>query len=201
MNYLAHLYLAERSTEGLLGSLLGDFVKGRVDGRLPDGVRRGIVLHRRIDSFTDAHPRHRDSRGRIAGPRRRYAGIIVDVCYDHFLCRYWADYTSESLDDLVARVYGILHEHREDLPERLRRIAPHMIADDWLRAYGDLAHVGRALDGISRRIPRDNPLAGALKEISSNYGALDDDFRRFFPELEAYAVSVRNALVQAAASD
>ena len=64
MNYLAHLYLAEQTSEGLLGSLLGDFVKGRLESRFPEAVRRGIVLHRAIDTFTDAHPLHLESRNR-----------------------------------------------------------------------------------------------------------------------------------------
>ena len=201
MNYLAHLYLAERSAGGLLGSLFGDFVKGPLGDGYAEAIRRGIVLHRSIDSFTDAHPLHLGSRNRIGRVRRRFAGIIVDVTYDHFLCRYWPDYSSDSLESFVAHVYEILHEHREELPDRLRRIAPHMIADDWLSSYGDLANVGRALDGISRRITRRNPLAGAVTEIEANYPALDDDFRRFFPELEAYARATRDALVQPPASD
>lgn len=201
MNYLAHLYLAERTAEGLLGSLLGDFVKGPLGNERPETVRRGIVLHRRIDSFTDAHPLHLESRNRIGSARRRYAGIIVDVTYDHFLCRHWSDYSDDSLETFVAGVYAVLGEHREDLPDRLRRIAPHMIADDWLSSYGDLANVGRALDGISRRISRANPLAGAVTEIEDNYAALRDDFRRFFPDLETYARATRGALVQPSARD
>ncbi len=197
MNYLAHLYLAEQSREGLLGSLLGDFVKGRLDDRFPETVGRGIALHRAIDSFTDAHPLHLASRNRIGRQRRRYAGIIVDVCYDHFLCKHWTDYSSESLACFSARVYGILQEHRDDLPGRLRRIAPHMIADDWLGSYSDLANVGRALDGIAQRIVRSNPLAGALTEIEANYAALDDDFRRFFPELQAQSRQILSVLVRA----
>jgi acyl carrier protein phosphodiesterase len=196
MNYLAHLYLAERSAEGLLGSLFGDFVKGPLDDRYPESIRRGIVLHRGIDSFTDAHPLHLESRNRIGPVRRRYAGIIIDVTYDHFLCKYWSDYSRDSLASFVAGVYEILLEHRDDLPGRLRRIAPHMVADDWLSSYGDLANVGRALDGISGRITRTNPLAGAIEEVEASYAALDDDFRRFFPELEAYARTTRGALVQ-----
>ena len=182
MNYLAHLYLAEQSREGLLGSLLGDFVKGRLDNRFPETVRRGIALHRSIDSFTDAHPLHLESRNRIGPQRRRYAGIIIDVCYDHFLCSRWTDYSNESLDSFSGRVYDILREHQEDLPDRLRRIVPHMIADDWLGSYAELANVGRALDGIARRMTRGNPLAGAVTEIEANYAALDGDFQRFFPE-------------------
>ena len=201
MNYLAHLYLAEQSREGLLGSLLGDFVKGRLDDRFPETVRRGITLHRAIDSFTDAHPLHLASRNRIGKQRRRYAGIIVDVCYDHFLSRHWADYSSESLTCFTVRVYDVLREHRDDLPDRLQRMAPHMIADDWLGSYSDLSNVGRALDGIAQRITRSNPLAGALTEIETNYAALDDDFRRFFPELQTQARQILSTLVRLQESD
>lgn len=196
MNYLAHLFLAEQSREGLLGSLLGDFVKGRLDGRFPETVRRGIALHRAIDSFTDAHPLHLESRNRIGRKRRRYAGIIVDVCYDHFLCRSWQDHSNESLASFAERVYDVLREKREDLPDRLRRIVPHMIADDWLSSYAELDNVGRALDGIARRIKRSNPLAGALAEIEANYVALEADFRCFFPELKAQAQCILLTLVR-----
>ena len=201
MNYLAHLYLAEQSRDGLLGSLLGDFVKGPLGGRFPETVRRGIALHRAIDSFTDAHPLHLESRNRIGKARRRYAGIIVDVCYDHFLCRNWSHHSSESLAVFTERVYDVLREHRKDLPDRLQRIMPHMIADDWLSSYADLENVGRALDGIARRVTRSNPLAGALTEIEANYAALSGDFEHFFPELKAKSRSILSTLVQAGASD
>ena len=201
MNYLAHFYLAEQSSEGLLGSLLGDFVKGRLDDRFPQTVRRGIALHRAIDSFTDAHPLHLESRNRIGGERRRYAGIIIDVCYDHFLCRRWAEYSNETLDRFAARVYGILREHQDELPDRLRRMVPHMIADDWLGSYAELENVGRALDGIARRIARSNPLAGAVIEIEANYGELDGDFQRFFPQLRDQAGRILSTLVRQPTTD
>ncbi|MDX1433122.1 MAG: ACP phosphodiesterase [Gammaproteobacteria bacterium] len=190
MNYLAHLYLAEPSDDGLLGSLLGDFVKGRPDTRLRAGVRRGILLHRAIDSYTDAHPLHRASRNRISPLRRRYAGIIVDVCYDHFLCRRWERYSNERLERFSARVYDLLARHHDVLPPRLARLAPRMIAHDWLGSYAELDNVGRALDGISRRLSRENPLAGALIEVEDNYAELERDFRRFFPELARAAIGL-----------
>ena len=196
MNYLAHFYLAEQSSEGLIGSLLGDFVKGRLEGRFSASVRRGIALHRAIDSFTDAHPSHLQSRNRISSERRRYAGVIVDVCYDHFLCRRWSEYCDESLDGFTERVYGVLEERRHELPEGLQRIVTRMVAGDWLRSYAELDNVGLALDGIARRIERRNPLAGAQSEIEANYAALDRDFREFFPELETRAGQMLATLVQ-----
>jgi acyl carrier protein phosphodiesterase len=187
MNYLAHLLLAEQSSEGLMGSLLGDFVKGQLGDRFPESVRRGIALHRALDSFTVAHPLHRESRNRVSAARRRYAGIIIDVCYDHFLCKHWADYCDESLAHFAARVYDVLRAHQGRLPERLERMVPYMIGDDWLGSYAELANVGQAIDGISRRIPRANPLAGGVQEIESNYTALRADFAGFFPALQAQA--------------
>ena len=195
MNYLAHFHLAEQSSEGLVGSLLGDFVKGRLDGRFAESVRRGIALHRAIDSFTDAHPLHLQSRNRISRARRRYAGIIIDVCYDHFLCRRWTDYSSESLDCFTERVYTALRDHYGDLPQQLQRIVTRMIADDWLASYAALENIGRALEGIARRIERRNPLAGAVAEIENNYAALDGDFQRFFPRLEAETPRILSTLV------
>jgi len=191
MNYLAHLYLAEQSREGLLGSLLGDFVKGRIGNEFTPGVRRGIRLHRRIDAFTDAHPVHLQSRNRMSASRRRFAGIIVDVCYDHFLGAQWDEFSSESLEAFSARVYDVLLTDRDALPERLQRIAPRMADEDWLGSYARLDNVGRTLDGISRRLRRENRLAGALVEVERNYADLAADFRAFFPELIAHAERLR----------
>ena len=193
MNYLAHLLLAEQSPEGWLGALMGDFVKGRPDPSLGAALRRGIFLHRRIDSFTDAHPAHRASRNRIAGRRRRFAGIIVDLSYDHFLVLRWPRHSAAPLDEFTARVYATLTRHRDLLPPRLARIAPRMIAQDWLGSYRDLDALGAALDGIATRSPRSAPLAGAIADVRRCYGKLGDDFDVFFPELVAHAKALRAA--------
>ncbi len=187
MNYLAHLLLAEQTPQGWLGALMGDFVKGAIDPTLPGGIRRGIVLHRRIDSFTDAHPVHRASRNRIAGARRRYAGIIIDLCYDHFLARSWAHHAALPLDEFTIEVYAVLARHRTLLPPRLERIAPRMTAQDWLGSYRKLGALGAALDGIATRSPRAAPLAGAVEDVRRCHRELGEDFDAFFPDLVRFA--------------
>ena len=191
MNYLAHLLLGEQTPPGWVGALMGDFVKGAIDPALPEGIRRGIALHRRIDSFTDAHPVHRASRQRITGARRRYAGIIVDLCYDHFLGLRWACHATLPLDEFSAEVYAALSGHRALLPHRLARIAPRMIGHDWLGSYRSLESVGTALDGIATRSPRAAPLAGAIADLRRHYRELGEDFDRFFPDLAAHASDLR----------
>ena len=193
MNYLAHLLLAEQTPHGWLGALMGDFVKGRIDSTLPGGVRRGIALHRRIDTFTDAHPVHRRSRNRIAGARRRFAGIIVDLSYDHFLARRWARHAPLPLDEFTAQVYASIARHRALLPPRLARIAPRMIAQDWLGSYRDLDTLGAALDGIATRSPRSAPLEGAIEDVRRCHEALGDDFDAFFPDLAEHADALKGA--------
>ena len=78
MNYLAHLLLAEDTEESLLGNFLGDFVKGNIGTRYSPAIARGILLHRKVDAFTDTHPITKSSRCLFSRQRRRYAGIIID---------------------------------------------------------------------------------------------------------------------------
>ena len=54
MNHLAHFVLAGPDPDFRFGALLADHVKGRQALQtLPDSVRSGVVLHRRIDAWTD----------------------------------------------------------------------------------------------------------------------------------------------------
>jgi acyl carrier protein phosphodiesterase len=193
VNFLAHLYLADPHPLPLLGSLMGDFVKGPLGGRYPEQVTRGLALHRRIDTFTDAHPVVRVSRARISPERRRLAGIMVDMFYDHFLARDWAAYSPEPLHAFTGRVYALLSEHHAMLPERLQHIAPRMAQLDWLGSYRNVDAIHTALDRMGQRLKRGNRLLGAAEELTANYVALEADFRTFFPDVVRFASEVREA--------
>ena len=193
MNFLAHLFLDSSSDDALLGSLLGDFVKGDTEGRFSAAVSDAILLHRKIDSFADAHMITRKSRNRISPLRRRFAGIIVDVCYDHFLSRHWRHFGTTDLKSFVDRVYAVLIKNRSLLPERLRRILPFMISENLLGSYIHLEKVGDALDRIAGRLSRGGQFMRAITEIEANYEALEIDFLEFFPDLAVF-VGTRKAL-------
>jgi acyl carrier protein phosphodiesterase len=189
LNYLIHLFFADLGEEALLGSLLGDFVKGNPAGRFPAAVTDAIILHRKIDSFSDGHVVTRRSRERISPVRRRFAGVIVDVCYDHFLSRHWRQFSPLDLQPFVDRVYSALSNHRAMLPERLDRVLPRMIAENWLGSYSRLKDVGLTLDRIADRLSRGGVFKGAVAEIEANYGELDADFLSFFPDLVAFSTN------------
>ncbi len=192
MNYLAHLLLAGEEAESIAGNLMGDFVKGRVDGLYTPGIRRGIVQHRTIDRFADEHLFFRQSRGRISAEQRRYAGILIDIFYDHFLCRHWSQFSNEPLDDFTRRVYAVLQDYLPLFPPRLQHIVPFMVEQDWLSSYGDTRSVERALTGVGRRLRRDNPLHRAVSELHDSYDDLQTDFLNFFPLLMDY---VRRSII------
>lgn len=183
MNYLAHLFLSGRTAQALIGGLLGDFVKGAIGDRYDDRVRKGISLHRKIDRYTDDHEVVVASRRLVSNERRRFAGIMVDVFYDHFLACHWSRYAAVPLDEFTREVYTLLVQHQHDFPPRLQQVVPRMVHDDWLGSYRELRHVGAALDGISRRLRRSNTLAGGLGELEANYVGFEQHFLAFFPQL------------------
>jgi len=187
VNYLAHLYVSPPDEDAWLGSLLGDFVKGPLGDRYRGAVGTAIALHRRLDSFTDAHAAVQRSKSRVSRARRRYAAIMIDMFYDHFLARSWAEFHHEPLEAFSARVYRLLERRHAELPARLQAIAPRMAARDWLGAYAQAERVGRALDGIGTRLRRANRLHGAGEELLAEYAGFEADFRAFLPEVKAYA--------------
>ncbi|HVO90850.1 MAG TPA: ACP phosphodiesterase [Casimicrobiaceae bacterium] len=187
MNFLAHAFLAPASDEALVGAFLGDFVKGPLANRFAPPLEHAISLHRSIDAFTDAHPLTLRSRRRISPLRRRYAGILIDVFYDHVLARTWSEYSDEALAQFAQRVYRTMLREHPRLPPRLQRMLTLMVEEDWLTHYRDPAAIERALQRIARRLSRPNPIADAIVELSDNRCGFEEDFRAFFPQLIAHA--------------
>lgn len=186
MNYLAHLHLGGQRPGQLLGSLYGDFVKGRLQGQFEPEVEAAIQLHRSIDVYTDRHPLVDVSLSRFSVTRRRYAGIVLDVFFDHCLARDWTLYADRPLTQFTSNVYRVLSAESQ-LPERLAKIAPHMMAHDWLGSYREFDVLEQVLRGISRRLTRPEELAGAMQELRVLYEPLSEDFRLFYPQLQDFA--------------
>lgn len=194
MNYLAHLYLSEDSDESTLGSIIADFVKGPLVDQYPAAILTAINTHRKVDAFTDAHEVILQSRKLFSSKRRRFAGIIIDVVFDHFLAKNWSSYSKLELDTFTAKSYSILTRGRRLLPGDLKFAVPRMIEEDWLGSYRYLDAIGVTLDRISnrmeRRFNRQNNLHGAIEEVELNYCGLESNFKVFFPELILYVESL-----------
>lgn len=173
MNYLGHLLVLPDQGLVTLGNLLGDFFKGRVAGIDPLDLRLGVALHREIDRYTDRHPVVLRSMARLAPERRRVAGVLVDVFYDHFL--------AQGLD--VDSLRGGLVEHVDQLPEALRTLPGRMVTSGWLGSYSNIDRIGMVLERMEQRRKRIVGLAGAETELRQHYDALAEDVREFYPDV------------------
>lgn len=195
MNHLAHALLGAADDNVMFGSLLADFLRGAVDPALPREVRVGIALHRAVDRHTDAHPQVVAARALFDPPLRRYAGIVLDVWFDHLLARDWPRYADGSLHAFSQRVQDLIDRRAAVLPPRMQGFARYLRAHDLPEAYRDEATIAASLEGLSQRLRRANPLATALPVVRSHAGALDRAFAAFFPDLVVRARCERERLM------
>lgn len=188
VNWLAHLRLSPSAPLVRLGNLSGDFVRGVELATLHPDVQRGIALHRAIDRHVDAHPVTARARARLAPPFRRFAGVLVDVYFDHFLAIDWERYGDGSaLPAFVAGVHDDLRMHAALLPPELQRAAPAFATGGWLAGYASVAGIEHVLQLMARRVARPTPLAQGGDPLRAHYDALRDDFAALWPDLVAFA--------------
>jgi acyl carrier protein phosphodiesterase len=186
MNFLFHMLLSGADEQILVGNFMGDFVKGPLADRFPDRIRQGVTLHRRIDSFASRSELFQQSRLRLDPHYGLYRGVLVDLFYDHFLVREWGDWSDEPFEKYLARTRLIIEGHLSELPERMQPLVPY-IFDELLPSYGEARGIGRALERMSRRVKRANPLAGGEAELLRHYDDLQADFCGFMPLVRRFA--------------
>lgn len=190
MNWLAHLFLSEPSAAFRIGNLLPDLVGPSALAGLPVEFLRGVQQHRRIDSYTDSHPIVRRSIARVGPEFRRFAGIFVDIFYDHFLSREWPVLSRTPLAAFTSEVYASFEDHRHHIPAEAYIPLTRMKSENWLCTYGDLHGVATTLGRIGLRLRRPTPLAEGAAILEADYAGFHADFAEFFPELIAHVRKV-----------
>jgi len=186
VNLLAHVFFANAEPAAIVGQLCGDFVRGSRLDQFPAPIQAAIRAHRAIDSFTDSHPLNRQARALFAAPHRRFAGIIIDVAYDHFLAKDWHSYCDIALPDYAKLVSEALELHHSVLPQNLQRFAPYLRSEKILQNNIHKKHIELTLTRISNRRESMAPLATAGGPLWSNEISLRQIFDEFFPLLIKY---------------
>ncbi len=183
MNYLAHLYLAGDNPDLIVGNFIADSVKGKQIELYSEGVKQGIKLHRQIDLFTDTHPIIERGKEALRPKYRKFAGIVMDVFGDHFLSSNWSDYSKINLRDFSEQTYTLLHERKDQFPEKARYTLHYMSMQDWLQGYQYIEGVKRALSGLARRSSFPSGMENAHKELERHYLFYQSIFHEFLPDL------------------
>lgn len=183
MNFLAHIYLSGTDEEIIIGNFIADGIKGKQYLNFPEGIQKGILLHREIDTFTDAHPIVRQSTKRLHENYGHYSGIIVDILYDHFLAKNWNQYSNIPLTEFVENFYTLLHDNYDLLPPRIKRMMPHMTSDNWLLSYATVSGIGKILFQMNYRTQNKSKMNFAVKDLELYYDEFENEFTLFFEEL------------------
>lgn len=186
MNHLAHIYLSGDDDGLKIGNFIADSIKGKAYLDYPKNVQKGILLHRKIDEYTDKHPITRKSIAKFSPRFGLYAGVIVDMVYDHFLAANWEDYCPTPLETYSQDFYALVEKNIGTLPKRVQRFFPYMKKDNWLLSYATISGLEEALSQMNYRIKTQVLLHLAVKELQENYTTLENEFRVFFDDLESF---------------
>jgi len=183
MNYLAHIYLSGDNDLITIGNFIADGIKGKRYKDYSKNIQIGILLHRHIDSYTDAHKTVRLSTKRLHEKYSHYSGVIVDILYDHFLAKNWSNYCNEPLEEYINHFYDSLEANYDVLPLRIQKMMPYMLADNWLLSYASIEGISRVLDGMNRRTKNRSSMNEAIVELEAFYSEFETEFFAFFDEL------------------
>jgi len=186
MNFLAHIYLSGTNDLIKIGNFMADGIRGKHYDYLPADVQKGVLLHRAIDTFTDRHPIFRQSTKRLHERYHHYAGVIVDVFYDHFLAKNWQKYSTEKLDVFINNFYQSLRDNYEILTDRTKEMMPPMISANWLWEYQFKEGIARILFQMDRRTKNNSKMQYSVEELQEYYAEFESEFTTFFEDLRTF---------------
>ena len=194
MNFLAHIYLSGDEEEIIIGNFIADSIKGKRYQNYPPNIAKGILLHREIDTFTDAHPIVHQSTARLHKNYGHYSGVIVDILYDHFLAKNWSIYCAQPLDEYVEDFYTLLRKNFTELTPRIQRMMPYMIADNWLFNYATVEGISKVLAQMNVRTKGLSKMNLAVRELVEHYDEFESEFTSYFEELRTFSKNKLNEL-------
>ncbi len=183
MNYLAHLFLSCHDDDLMIGNFIADSIRNKEVAEYSERIQQGVFLHRQIDSFTDNHPIVRQSTKRLHPHHHKYAPVVIDVFFDNLLANNWHLYTAESLPDFSKRMYQVLTERKGDLPLKMQKYVPNMIANDWLQKYGTTEGLQYTFERMDKRTKFKSNFVNAVSHLQADYDLYEKEFNQFFPDV------------------
>lgn len=184
LNFLAHIYLSGPDVETRFGNFIGDDIKGKKFELYEGNIRKGILLHRFIDSYTD-HNEHTLKVLRILRPGLgKLSGVAVDVFNDHFLALKWKVFSNEDLTHFCQTFYDQMDGYVNLMPPRVKRLFYYMKKDDWLSNYRSKSGLSVTFENMARRYKFAEQLKKGPEELVVHYKELSNYFDLFFPELQ-----------------
>ncbi|WP_130734520.1 ACP phosphodiesterase [Flavobacterium sp. J27] len=188
MNFLAHIYLSGDNDFIKIGNFMADSIKGDNYNKYQEHIKKGILLHRAIDSFTDLHPVFRKSKHRLHDRYGHYSGVIMDIFYDHFLAKNWLNYSKIPLEKYVFDFYQLLEQHFDILTVRIQKMFPSMVRENWLLSYASIDGIAKILYQMDYRTKFNSKMQYAVEELQLFYEDFEIEFTLFFKDIQKMAI-------------
>ena len=184
MNYLAHAYLSKEDEGLLIGNFIADHLRGNKFDHLSEGIKKGIVLHRQIDTFTDQHASFKRSKRLFYKGFERYSGVLVDIYFDHFLASNFSFHHHKTLPEFTEEVYSVYQNNIHLLPENSNKFLGYVLQNNIYHAYGNIQGIEKVLFHLSHRIGHDVMLNESVKLFNTNKSALQENFEVFMKDVK-----------------
>lgn len=189
MNFLAHLFLSFENEDHVIGNFIADSIRNSEVKNYAFEIQEGIMLHRKIDSFTDNHPSVKKGTLRLQPHHHKYSPVVIDILYDHILANNWDRYCDESLEVFANNTYTILTKRINEMPEKLKKYLPGMIKGNWLQSYKTINGLLFTLQKMDERASFPSKFTEAVGHLQQDYDLYEGEFNDFFPELISYIKS------------
>ena len=194
MNYLAHLFLSGTDEQTMVGNFIGDYVKGNAWNKFPEKIKMGILMHRQIDSFTDAHPRFREAKVLFRSEFGLYSGIVVDLLYDHYLAKNWNEYSDLTLRTFTKRSHAVLLQNFMHLPFRVQKFLPFLIQHKRLESYASVHGIVQTLKVMSNYSSLPSKPDFVMQTIQNHNDFFEDNFSGFMVDLMGYTNEMHDSI-------
>ncbi len=168
----------------MLGNFIGDVVKGRDYNNFPEDIKKGIILHRKIDEFTDKHIQFKNSALRFRDSYDKYKGVVTDILYDHFLASKWENYSDLSLIEFTSKAYKILKNNKNLIPEKFQQFVELFIKNDRLTSYAEVENLRIVLQRMAKYQKMPDKSEEAMIVIKKYYIEFSKEFEIFFEDIQ-----------------
>lgn len=183
MNFLAHAYLAGEDEGLIIGNFIADSVKGSSWKEYNLEIQKGILLHRKIDEFTDSHPLVLIGKRRLYKNYSKYSGVIIDIFLDHFLAANFYKYSIKTLEQFSEDFYDIINKNQNVLNEYGNQIIYYMQKNNWLLNYSSIKGIENTLTAMTKRSRAKYNLNESILELQNHYSDYENEFFVFFKEM------------------
>ena len=194
MNYLAHLFLSGSDEHVMVGNFIGDYVKGNTWNKFPENIKKGILLHRQIDSFTDSHPKFREAKTFFRDEFGLYSGIVIDLIYDHYLAKNWNKYSDLTLRTFAKRSHAVLLQNFMYLPVRVQSFLPFLIQHRRLESYASVNGIVQTLKIMSNYSSLPAKSDFVKETIQANNNFFEVNFSEFIADLIKYTNEIQEKM-------